>query len=240
MLHSNVGLRKRFQTETFYLDSIDPELFKNRFHIPETDIRKYIGLRRKTSKLTSYPRDYGEDPWHVMDFSEMMEFAATRKPKEGKKVGYMTDGHFVPYYHQKGISPCTMQYDVVIKQEFFGQEFGHLLGKTSPIFFTNFCYQHRCSSTKPVISDKVDIELPDDLDPRKSMFHSNSESKVKTSPEEVKEKLEALKVNFKKHWDRVDIDVRKKIFEIYKQDLDMFGYYWDYKTNEIDFEIVNK
>ena len=32
----------------------------------------------------------------------------------------------------------------------------------------------------------------------------------------------------------------KKIFEIYKQDLDMFGYYWDYKTNEIDFEIVNK
>ena len=76
------------------------------------------------------------------------------------------------------------------------------------------------------------------MDPRKSMFHSNSESKVKLSPEEVKEKLEALKVTFKKHWDRVNIDIRKKIFTIYKQDLDMFGYYWDYKTNEIDFEIV--
>ena len=78
------------------------------------------------------------------------------------------------------------------------------------------------------------------MDPRKSMFHSNSESKVKSSPEEVKAKLEALKITFKKHWDRVNIDIRKKIFEIYKQDLDMFGYYWDYKTNEIDFEIANK
>ena len=80
------------------------------------------------------------------------------------------------------------------------------------------------------------IELPDDLDPRKSMFHSNSQSKVESSPEEVKKKLEGLKITFKTMWDKVKLDTRKRIFEIYKQDLDMFGYYWDYKTNEIDFE----
>ena len=130
MLHTNLGLKKRFESEINYLDSISPEILRTRYKIEAADVRKYTARMKKTSNFNSYPRDHGEDPWHVMDFSQMMEFAATRPPKEGKKVGYMTDGHFVPYYHQKGISPCTMQYDVIIKQEFFGQEFGHLLGKT--------------------------------------------------------------------------------------------------------------
>lgn len=211
-LHANFDLKRAFLKELNYLDSIDPEIMINRFNMTPSEVEKFTHRYKKNSKFMSYPRDHGEDPWHVMDFSQMMKFAATRKPKAGKKIGYMTDGHFVPYYHQRGISPCTMQYDVIIKQEFFGQEFGHLL-------------------------DKVELKLPDDLDPRKSMFHSNSESKVMSSPEEVKSKLEALKVNFKKHWDRVNIEIRKKIFEIYKQDLDVFGYYWNYETNEIDFEI---
>ena len=129
MLHSNIGLKRLFESEIKYLDSIDPEILKDRFKITATDVRKYTARVGKSSKFTSYPRDHGEDPWHVMDFSQMMEFAATRPAKEGKNIGYMTDGHFVPYYHQRGISPCTMQYDVIIKQEFFGQEFGHLLGK---------------------------------------------------------------------------------------------------------------
>ena len=133
MLHSNVGLKRLFEREIDYLDSINPSILRERFKITAIDVRKYTARMKisKSSKFTSYPRDHGDDPWHVMDFSQLMEFAATRPPKEGKNIGYMTDGHFVPYYHQRGISPCTMQYDVIIKQEFFGQEFGHLLGEKS-------------------------------------------------------------------------------------------------------------
>ena len=136
MLHTNVGLKRLFENETKYLDSIDPQIMKSRFKIDYASIRKYTsGSNWKSAKgnrkYASYPRQIGEDPWHVMDFSKMMDFAASRSPKEGKEYGYMTDGHFVPYYHQKGISPCNMQYDVIIKQEFFGQEFGYLLGNST-------------------------------------------------------------------------------------------------------------
>ena len=131
MLHSNAALKKIFESETNYLDSINPNIMRDRFKITAVDVRKYTARVKKSSKFTSYPRDHGDDPWHVMDFTQMMEFAATRPPKGGQNIGYMTDGHFVPYYHQRGISPCNMQYDVIIKQEFFGQEFGHLLGEKS-------------------------------------------------------------------------------------------------------------
>ena len=131
MLHSNAALKKIFESEINYLDSINPNIMRDRFKITAVDVRKYTARVKKSSKFTSYPRDHGDDPWHVMDFSQMMEFAATRPPKGGQNIGYMTDGHFVPYYHQRGISPCNMQYDVIIKQEFFGQEFGHLLGEKS-------------------------------------------------------------------------------------------------------------
>ena len=49
-------------------------------------------------------------------------------------------------------------------------------------------------------------------------------------------KFEAKKNYFKEKWDKVPLDVRKKIFKIYKQDLRTFGYGWDYVTNEIKFE----
>ena len=49
-------------------------------------------------------------------------------------------------------------------------------------------------------------------------------------------KIEAKKNYFKEKWDKVPLDVRKKIFKIYKQDLRTFGYGWNYVTNEIKFE----
>ena len=42
---------------------------------------------------------------------------------------------------------------------------------------------------------------------------------------------------FKEMWDKVKLSTRKRIFEIYQQDLEMFGYSWNYENNEINFDI---
>ena len=94
----------------------------------------YRGLGEESKKKTSFPRDGdAENPWHIIDFSKFMEYAASR-PKFNpnrpfpsvvkNKVGYIQDKHFAPYYSQKPLSPCNIQYDVIIKQEFLGDELG--------------------------------------------------------------------------------------------------------------------
>lgn len=49
-------------------------------------------------------------------------------------------------------------------------------------------------------------------------------------------KIETKKKYFKEKWDKVPLDIRKKIFKVYEQDLRTFGYGWNYVTNEINFE----
>ena len=74
---------------------------------------------------TSFPRDSNvENPWHIMDFSKFIEYAASRPRLTGEKFGYISDKHFAPYYSIKPMSPCNIQYDVIIKQEFLGDELG--------------------------------------------------------------------------------------------------------------------
>ena len=74
---------------------------------------------------TSFPRDNNvENPWHIMDFSKFIEYAASRPRLTGEKFGYISDKHFAPYYSIKPMSPCNIQYDVIIKQEFLGDELG--------------------------------------------------------------------------------------------------------------------
>ena len=74
---------------------------------------------------TSFPRDCNvENPWHIMDFSKFIEYAASRPRLNSERFGYISDKHFAPYYSIKPMSPCNIQYDVIIKQEFLGDELG--------------------------------------------------------------------------------------------------------------------
>ena len=83
--------------------------------------------------------------------------------------------------------------------------------------------------------DKVNLKLPDELDPRKSHHHSNSE--IESNENDKSKEIEKKKEYFKEMWDKVKLSTRKKIFEIYQQDMEMFGYSWNYENNEINFEI---
>ena len=49
--------------------------------------------------------------------------------------------------------------------------------------------------------------------------------------------IQNKKEYFKEMWNKVKLSTRKKIFEIYQQDMEMFGYSWNYENNEINFEI---
>ena len=96
-----------------------------------------------TGNTTSFPRGGDvENPWHIIDFSKFIEYAASRPKTDGPEWGgqklpfaiggdfvggYITDKHFAPYYSLKPISPCNIQYDVIIKQEFLGDELGSRL-----------------------------------------------------------------------------------------------------------------
>ena len=74
---------------------------------------------------TSFPREGDvENPWHIIDFSKFIEYATSRPKLFGEKFGYVTDKHFAPYYSIKPLSPCNIPYDVIIKQEFLGEELG--------------------------------------------------------------------------------------------------------------------
>ena len=83
--------------------------------------------------------------------------------------------------------------------------------------------------------DKVKLKLPDDLDPRKSHYHSNSQTEGNEN--DKSKEIEKKKEYFKEMWDKVKLSSRKKIFEIYEQDLEMFGYSWNYENNEINFDV---
>ena len=69
--------------------------------------------------------------------------------------------------------------------------------------------------------DKVKLKLPENLDVRKSQFHPNSNTGI--ANDKIKE-IERKKKYFKEMWNKVKLLTRKKIFEIYKQDLEMFGF----------------
>ena len=81
----------------------------------------------------------------------------------------------------------------------------------------------------------MNLKLPDELDPRKSHHHSNS--KIEGNENDKSKEIEKKKEYFKEMWDKVKLSTRKKIFEIYQQDMEMFGYSWNYENNEINFEI---
>lgn len=81
----------------------------------------------------------------------------------------------------------------------------------------------------------MNLKLPDELDPRKSHHHSNSE--IEGNENDKSKEIEKKKEYFKEMWDKVKLSTRKKIFEIYQQDMEMFGYSWNYENNEINFEI---
>ena len=81
----------------------------------------------------------------------------------------------------------------------------------------------------------MNLKLPDELDPRKSHHHSNSE--IESNENDKSKEIEKKKEYFKEMWDKVKLSTRKKIFEIYQQDMEMFGYSWNYENNEINFEI---
>ena len=63
--------------------------------------------------------------------------------------------------------------------------------------------------------DKVNLKLPDELDPRKSHHHSNSE--IEGNENDKSKEIEKKKEYFKEMWDKVKLETRKKIFEIYEQ-----------------------
>ena len=81
----------------------------------------------------------------------------------------------------------------------------------------------------------MNLKLPDELDPRKSHHHSNSE--IEGNENDKSKEIEKKKEYFKEMWDKVKLSTRKKIFEIYQFDMEMFGYSWNYENNEINFEI---
>ena len=81
----------------------------------------------------------------------------------------------------------------------------------------------------------MNLKLPDELDPRKSHHHSNSE--IEGNENDKSKEIEKKKEYFKAMWDKVELSTRKKIFEIYQQDMEMFGYSWNYENNEINFDI---
>ena len=82
------------------------------------------------------------------------------------------------------------------------------------------------------ISDKIGMPISPELDPRKTIYHSESDQSGS-----AKEKIEKMKLYFKTMWNRIDIDIRKRIFEIYENDLKIFNYSWNYLTNDIDFNL---
>ena len=81
----------------------------------------------------------------------------------------------------------------------------------------------------------MNLKLPDELDPRKSHHHSNSE--IEGNENDKSKEIEKKKEYFKEMWNKVKLSTRKKIFEIYQQDMEMFGYSWNYENNEINFDI---
>jgi len=72
------------------------------------------------------------------------------------------------------------------------------------------------------------------LDPRKSYYHSNSE--IEGNENDKSKEIGKKKEYFKAMWNEVKLSTRKKIFEIYQQDMEMFGYSWNYENNEINFD----
>lgn len=82
--------------------------------------------------------------------------------------------------------------------------------------------QERLDVQLGFILDNVKLHLPPESSP-KTLYHSNSDQID----------FEHIQQNFKKHFDTVSIELRKKIFEIYKHDLTVFGYTWNLSTNKI-------
>ena len=111
---------------------LEPEVLKKRLAFKtaeEAMIRaRYRGdesMKDNFFSNTSFPREGDvENPWHIIDFSKFIEYASSRPKLIGEKFGYITDNHFAPYYSIKRLSPCNIQYDVIIKQEFLGEELG--------------------------------------------------------------------------------------------------------------------
>ena len=63
------------------------------------------------------------------------------------------------------------------------------------------------------------------------MHLENSTTKSDKSP--CISKFETKKKDFKEKLDKVPLDIPKKIFKVYEQDLRTFGYGWNYVTKEI-------
>ena len=80
-------------------------------------------------------------------------------------------------------------------------------------------------------SDKLNMTLPDDVDPRKHFFHSNS---VKT---DSKARFDKIQADFRAAWDRIPLDKRRQVYEIYEPDLKLYNYEWNIETNEISFNL---
>ena len=122
----------RFTSFFLSLKRLEPEVLKKRlaFKVAEEEMirARYRGDKSMKDNLfskTSFPREGDvENPWHIMDFSKFIEYASSRPKLIGEKFGYITDKHFAPYYSIKPLSPCNIQYDVIIKQEFLGEELG--------------------------------------------------------------------------------------------------------------------
>ena len=109
------------------LKRLEPEVLKKRlaFKVAEGEMIRARYRGDEFLSKTSFPREGDvENPWHIMDFSKFIEYASSRPKLIGEKFGYITDKHFAPYYSIKPLSPCNIQYDVIIKQEFLGEELG--------------------------------------------------------------------------------------------------------------------
>ena len=75
------------------------------------------------------------------------------------------------------------------------------------------------------------MSLPEDLDPRKHFFHSNS---VQSDSQARFDKIQA---DFRTAWDRIPLEKRRQIYEVYEPDLALYNYGWNVDTNEISFNL---
>ena len=132
----NYGLRKLFlvpqwryyfKQEHEMASRMERKLLVQRFKVKEVDLKKF----KLKGGNENFPKDNGFDKWHLVEFERLVQFLAHFR-------GLVHDNHFTPYYLQsKKLSPCQLQYDVIIKQENFGQEFGYIAGKF-------YIYNHEC------------------------------------------------------------------------------------------------
>ena len=90
-LHDDITMRYFFSIELDHVTNLNPDVLRSRFQAGNLATI----FKPTTTNYTSFPR-HGpkiEDPWHVVDFSKFIQYAASKPNRTGTNYakGYILD-----------------------------------------------------------------------------------------------------------------------------------------------------